>query len=69
MSWCELNMTFDLGVVTLTFKILSRIFFRKCEVQNLILGRIIDWECRCTILWCYLEMTFRSCHGLGYFKF
>ena len=28
MSWCDLGLTFDLAVVTLTFEILSRLYLR-----------------------------------------
>ena len=28
MSWCDLDLTFDLAVVPLTFKILSKLSFR-----------------------------------------
>ena len=33
-SWCDLDLTFDLAVVTLTFKILSGLYFRNCKVQK-----------------------------------
>ena len=41
MSWCDLDLTFDLAVVTLTFKILSRIYVEKIKCRKLILGRDI----------------------------
>ena len=32
MSWCGLDLIFDLTVVTLTFKIFSELYLRNCEV-------------------------------------
>ena len=34
ISWCDLRMTSDLAVVTLTFKILLKLFLRNCEGQK-----------------------------------
>ena len=31
-SWCDLDLTFDLAVVTLTFKILSGLYRGSCKV-------------------------------------
>ena len=31
-SWCDLDLTFDLAVVTLTFKILSGLYGGHCKV-------------------------------------
>ena len=31
-SWCDLDLTFDIAVVTLTFKILSGLYFGNCKV-------------------------------------
>ena len=31
-SWCDLDLTFDLAVVTLPFKILSRLYCVNCKV-------------------------------------
>ena len=31
-SWCELDLTFDLAVVTLTLEILSRLYLGICKV-------------------------------------
>ena len=31
-SWCDLDLTFDLAVVTLTFKILSRLYLGNRKV-------------------------------------
>ena len=33
-SWCYLFLSFDLFVVTLTFKILSRLYLGNCKVQE-----------------------------------
>ena len=37
-SWCDLDLTFDFAIVTLTFKILFRLFFRN---RKLYLVRIL----------------------------
>ena len=34
MSWSDLDLTFDLAVVTLTYKILSGLYFRNHKVQE-----------------------------------
>ena len=34
MSWCDLDLTFGLAVVTLTFKILSELYFGNHKVQE-----------------------------------
>ena len=39
MSWCDLDLTFDLAVVTLSLKILSGLYLVSC--RKLILGRDI----------------------------
>ena len=33
-SWCDLDLTFDLAVVALTYKILSRLYLRNHKVQE-----------------------------------
>ena len=42
-SWCELDLTFDLAVVTLTYKILSGLYLgnRTVRCRKLIRGRDI----------------------------
>ena len=42
-SWCDLDLNFDLAVVTLTYKILSGLYLRNSKVWKLILGRDIGW--------------------------
>ena len=32
MSWCDLDLTFDIAVMTLTFKILSWLCLENCKV-------------------------------------
>ena len=32
MSWCDLDLTFGLAVVTLTYKIMSRLYLGKYKV-------------------------------------
>ena len=44
MSWCDLDLTFDLAVVTLTYKILSELYLANRKVLScgkLILGKDI----------------------------
>ena len=44
MSWCDVELTFDLAVVTLTYEILSRLYHRKTvRCRKLLLGRDIGW--------------------------
>ena len=33
-SCCDLNLSFDLAVVTFSLKILSRLYFGNCKVQE-----------------------------------
>ena len=33
-SWCDLDLTFDLAVMTLSYKILSRLYLRKRKVES-----------------------------------
>ena len=33
-SWCDLDLTFDLAMMTITFKILSQLYPRKRNVQE-----------------------------------
>ena len=39
MLWCDLSFTFDLAVVTLTYKILSGLYLETIRYRKLILGR------------------------------
>ena len=41
MSWCDLDMTFDHAVLTLTYNILSGLYL------GVILGRHIGWGVAC----------------------
>ena len=41
MSWCDLDLTFDLASVTLTFKIMSGNISETVKCRKLILGRYI----------------------------
>ena len=34
MSWCDFDLTFDLAVVTLTFKILCGLYLRNNKVEE-----------------------------------
>ena len=35
-SWCDLDLTFDLAVVTLTYKILSGLYLGNRKVQEVV---------------------------------
>ena len=35
-SWCDLDLIFDLEVVTLTYKILSGLYLGNCKVQEVV---------------------------------
>ena len=48
LSWCDLDLTFDLAIMTLTFKILSGLY----------LGSRTVGACRCATSWCDLDFTF-----------
>ena len=50
VSWCDLDLTFDLAVVTYISETV------RC--RKLILGREIGWGSSCATLWCYLDLTF-----------
>ena len=41
MSWCDLDLTFDLAIVTLACKILSGLYLGNRKCRKLILGRDI----------------------------
>ena len=43
MSWCDLDLTFDLARVTLSLKILSGLYLGNVRCRKLILGRDISW--------------------------
>ena len=43
MSRCNLDLTFDIAVVTLTYKILSGLISETVRCRKLILGRKIGW--------------------------
>ena len=32
MSWCDLDLTFDLAIVTLTLKLLYRFYLENCKL-------------------------------------
>ena len=44
LSWCDLDLTFDLAVVTLTYKILPGNVSETVRCRKLILGRDIGQE-------------------------
>ena len=50
----DLDFTFDLAVVTLTYKILSGLYLKTERSRNLLLGRDIGWG----LSWCDLDLAF-----------
>ena len=58
-SWSDLNWTFDLAVVTLTYKILSGLYLGNREVQEVdyLVGTLLR-GCRFAMSWCDLDFTF-----------
>ena len=58
-SWSDLDLTFDLAVVTLTYKILSRLYLGNGKVQEgLYLTGTLVRDCRCTASWCDHDLIF-----------
>ena len=59
MSWCDLDLTFDLAVVTLTYiKSCLDYIWETVRCRKLILGKGIGWGCRCATSRCNLDFTF-----------
>ena len=52
-AWCGLDLTFDLAVVTLTYKILSRLYLG----SSYLVGTWVEC-CRCATSWFDLDLTF-----------
>ena len=46
-SWCNLNLTFDNAVVTLTLKSCQDCISETARCSKLKLGSDIGWACRC----------------------
>ena len=44
MSWCDLDFTFDLAVMTLTYKTFQGYIWEIVKCRKFILGRDIGWE-------------------------
>ena len=55
----DLDLTFDLAVVTLTYQILSGLYLGNGKVYELItwFGTLVR-GCRCAMSWCDLDLTF-----------
>ena len=43
MSWCDFNLSLDLAIVTLTFKILPGLYLGNMSCRKLTLGRDFGW--------------------------
>ena len=46
MSWCDLDLIFDLAVVTLTYKILSGLYLSKHKLVEFDLGPLLQGQMR-----------------------
>ena len=57
VSLCDLDLTFDLAVVTLTFKSCPGYISETIRCKKLSLSRNIGWDCRCATSWCDLDLT------------
>ena len=49
LSWCDLDLAFDLALVTLIYKILL-----KTTISLYMVGTLDGW-CKCATSWCDLE--------------
>ena len=58
MSWCDLDVTFVLAVVTLSYNILSGYISATVRCRKFLLGMSNGWGCRCATSWCNLDLTF-----------
>ena len=58
MSWCDLDLSFDLAVVTLTYKFCQGHISETLRCRKLLLGRDIRGGCRCAGSWSDLDLTF-----------
>ena len=58
MSCCDLDLTFDLAVVTFSLKILSGYISETIRCMKLKRGRSLVRRCRCAMSWCDLVLTF-----------
>ena len=58
-SWYDIDLTVDLAVVTLSFKILSRLYISETiRCRKLKLDRNISWGYRYATSCCDLDVTF-----------
>ena len=57
MSWCDLDLTFDCAVVTLTYKSCLGYISEMVRCRKLILDRSLVRGCRCATSWCDLDLT------------
>ena len=46
MLCCDLDLTLDLVIVTLTYNVLSKLYLSNCQVWKLILSKHIGVGCR-----------------------
>ena len=54
--WCELYLTLDLVIVTLSLKILPGLSLRNYFVGEVDIGILVR-GCRCAISWCVFDLT------------
>ena len=57
MSWCDLDLTFDLAVVTLSHKSCLGYIWETVRCRMLTLDRDIDGGCRCLTSWYDLDLN------------
>ena len=63
-SWCDLDLTFDLAVVTLTYKILSGLYLRHCKVWEVNTWQG-HWLVGVGVHWCAkVTLTYKILSGL-----
>ena len=53
-AWCDLDVTFDLAIVSLTYNILSWLYLRN---RSYLVGTWLR-GCRCATSWLDLDLTF-----------
>ena len=51
-SWYDLDSTFDLAIVSLTFKIYCGLYLGTGRCRMLLHWKVINWGIRYAMLWC-----------------
>ena len=72
MSCCDLDLTFELVIMTINFKLLSGLYLEKRKVYKVNTRQGHWWGCGCAMSWCdpdltfdlaLLTLSFKSCLG------